>query len=216
MYARPVCLARVWLTVCGRGQIRATPGCEWWRKEIDLPSVTIETTSDLHSWIKVWIYITAWGLHSTSVMLASMRRSPRASTSIKWPPFSFDCFLRGSTKSVFARCSLSSLVVELCAYRDPVETQLYFLWLKVTTKFDSVPRLFWQSHPCHKKGRSSEPPRTGLLHRRTKITGLQIADRTVGTGAIARSQYELEDFTSQDLTRNFLQKQCAEKPEDLI
>lgn len=51
--------------------------------------------------------------------------------------------------------------------------------------------------PLHKKRRSREPPWTSLLHRRTKITGLQITYRTGGTGAIARSQYELEDFTSQ-------------------
>lgn len=62
-----------------------------------------------------------------------------------------------------------------------VEMQLYFLWLKVTTRFDTMLHLFWQSHPWHKKHRSREPPWTDPLHRRTKITGIKKTYSIVGT-----------------------------------
>lgn len=135
-------------------------------------------------------------------------------TSVKSSRFPSDCFFEGFHK--VGICSVFGFLPgrwRLCLQRS-VETQLYFLWLKVATKFDSTPRLFWQSHPCHKKRGSREPPWTGLLHRRTKITGLKITYRTVGTGPSINWRTSLHKV--QDLTRNFLRKQCVEKAEVLI
>lgn len=145
--------------------------------------------------------------------VASTRSSPDLSVSAEASPFAFNCFLRSSTKSVFARCWVSSLAVDVCATALCEKRQLSFLWLQVTTKCNSMPQLFWQSHPCHKERRSREPPWTGLLHKRTKITGLRITYRSVGTGAIARSQYKLEDFSSQctGLDKEFPSKTMCRK-----